>query len=102
MKSTSLPKFLHRYFWDIDARKLNPQKRPQYVIQRLLEMGDQKAVRWVRKNFSKKQIMETVKKRRGFSTKTAEFWALFLNIPRRQVKCLQKPYLQQHKIHWPY
>lgn len=102
MKSTPLPRFLHRYFWDVEATKLNPQKRSQYVIQRLLEMGDVEAVRWVRRNFSEKQIKETVKKRRGFSPKTASFWASFLKIPSEEVVCLQKPYLVQHKIHWPY
>jgi len=102
MKSTSLPKFLHRYFWDIEAKKLNPQKRPQYVIQRLLEMGDQKAIRWLRKNFSKTQIITTLKERRGFSPKTAGFWASFYNISRQKIKCLQKPYLQQRRFHWPY
>lgn len=102
MKPTSLPRSLHRYFWDVEVAKLNPQRRSQYVIQRLLEMGDVKAVRWVRRNFSEEQIKETVKKRRGFSPKTASFWQLFLNIPREKVKCLQKPYLDQHKIHWPY
>ncbi|MBM3205817.1 hypothetical protein FJZ41_03160 [Candidatus Shapirobacteria bacterium] len=102
MKTTRLPAFLHRYFWDIDAKKLNPQKKPQYVIQRILEMGDVKAVRWVRKNFSQRQIIATLKQRRGFSPKTASFWASFLNISKQKVKCLQKPYLQQHKLHWPY
>ena len=102
MKATRLPFFLHRYFWDIEAQKLNPQKRPQYVIQRLLEMGDVKAIRWARKNFSQREIIATIKQRRGFSPKTVGFWALFFNIPRQKVKCLQKPYLQQHKIHWPY
>lgn len=102
MKSTFLPKSLHRYFWDIEAAKLNPQRRPQYVIQRLLEMSDVKAVRWVRGNFSEEQIKETVKKRRGFSPKTASFWASFLKIPSKEVVCLQKPYLAQRRSHWPY
>ncbi len=102
MKSASLPKPLHRYFWDTEATKLNPQDKPQYVIQRLLEMGDVEAVRWVRKNFSEEQIKKTIKERRGFSPKTAQFWALFLKIPQEEVRCLQKPYLKQHKTHWPY
>ncbi|MFZ5366184.1 MAG: DUF6922 domain-containing protein [Patescibacteria group bacterium] len=102
MKSTSLPKSLHRYFWDVDAPQLNLQRHPQYVIQRLLEMGDAHAVRWVRRNFSEEQIKETVKKRRGLSPKTAGFWASFLKIPSKEVVCLQKPYLVQHRIHWPY
>ncbi len=102
MKSASLPRSLHRYFWDIDVRKLNPQSRPQYVIQRLLEIGDDEAVRWVRKNYSEEQIRETIRERRGFSPKTAQFWASFLKIPQEEIRCLQKPYLKQHKTHWPY
>ena len=102
MKSASLPKFLSHYFWDIETAGFNPQKRPQYVIQRLLEMGNDQAVRWVRKNFTEEQIKETIRKRRGFSPKTVQFWASFLNIPQKEVRCLQKPYLEQHKIHWPY
>lgn len=102
MSTSYLPKFLYRYFWDIDPKKLNFRKHPQYVIQRLLELGDEKAVRWVRGNFSEEKIAETVKRRRGFSPRTANFWAAFLKIPKRQVKCLQKPYLIQHAVHWPY
>jgi len=102
MKSASLPRALHRYFWDTDTTKLKPQDYPQYVIQRLLEMGDDEAVRWVRKNFSENLIKKTVQKRRGFSPKTAQFWASFLKISPKKIKCLQKPYLEQHKTHWPY
>jgi hypothetical protein len=102
MRITSLPKFLHRYFWDVDAAKLNPQKRSQYVIQRLLEMGDVQAIRWLRKNFSDEQIKETLKKRRGFSPKTSYFWTSYFHLSPKEIVCLQKPYLKQHKIHWPF
>jgi len=102
MKSTFLPKFLHRYFWDINAQKLNPQKRPQYVIQRLLEMGDQKAVRWVRKNFSKRQIMETICQSRQITPKTANFWSLFLGLDRKKIKCFQKDFRRTQRAIWPY
>lgn len=97
-----LPKSFYRYFWDIDFKKLDSCKKPQYIIQRLLEMGDEKAVRWLRKNFDEKEIAETIKKRRGFSPKTVNFWAYILKIPPKEIVCLQKPYLKQHKIHWPY
>lgn len=102
MKSTSLPKFLHRYFWDIDAQKLHPQKRPQYVIQRLLEMGDEKAVRWVRKNFSQKQIVKTICQSRQITPKTASFWSLFLGINKKKIKCLRKDFQRTQRAIWPY
>ena len=102
MKSIFLPKFLHRYFWDIEAKKLNPQKRPQYVIQRLLEMGDQKAIRWLRKNFSKAQIVTTLRERRGFSTRAANFWSAFYKIPRQKIKSLQVISRRGPHPIWPY
>jgi len=102
MKSTSLPKSLHRYFWDIEAKKLNPQKRPQYVIQRLLEMGDQKAIRWLRKNFSKTQIITTLKERRGFSTKAVNFWSVFYKIPKQKIKSFQISSCRKSHPIWPY
>lgn len=103
MTSTSvLPLFLHRYFWDIDVKKFNFREKPQYVVQRLLEVGNLKAVRWLLRNFKKEQIKETIQKRRGFSARTVSFWANFFKIPVNKIVCLQKPYLQQRKRHWPY
>jgi len=97
-----LPKFLHQYFWDVDAKKLNPSKYPKYVINRLLDKGDFKAARWTLKTFPKKTIKETFKTMRDFSPKNGTFWTLYLKIPRREAKCLQKHYLQLRKAHWPY
>lgn len=102
MKSTSLPKFLYRYFWDIDARKLNPQKHSQYVIQRLLELGDIESVRWVRKNFSQKQIKETLCETRQMTLKTANFWSLLLGVNKKRIKCLQKDFRQTQRAIWHY
>lgn len=68
-----LPPFLKKYFWDIDFKKLDSQKNSEYIIVRLLEFGDEKAIRWVIKAFSKKFIKQTVMTSRGFSPKTATF-----------------------------
>ena len=102
MKSTSLPKFLYRYFWDIKASKLDPQKRPQYVIQRLLEIGDEKAICWLRKNFSQKQIKETLYQSRQISLRTGNFWSLLLGLKREKIKCFQKGSHRTPHAIWPY
>jgi hypothetical protein len=47
MKRNALPKALHRYFWDVDAKRLNIRKYRQFIIERILEFGDEKAIRWV-------------------------------------------------------
>ena len=102
MRRASLPKFLHHYFWDIDAFKLNPSKRPDYIIQRLLEMGDIKAIRWVRRNFSKRQIEENLCQSRQLTQKTANFWSLLLGVKKKEVRCLQKDFQRTPRAIWPY
>ncbi|KKS95758.1 MAG: hypothetical protein UV73_C0014G0035 [Candidatus Gottesmanbacteria bacterium GW2011_GWA2_43_14] len=97
-----LPDFLHFFFWDTDAKKLDPSQKPLYVINRLLDKGNLEAVRWVRRNFPEELIVESVKKMRDFSPWTAVFWSRIYNIPREQIKCLQPHYLIMRKQHWPY
>lgn len=93
-----LPRSLHRYFWETDLKKLDLKTHSQYVIQRILEMGDAKTIRWLRKKFGDPLIKETIKKRRGFSPKTATFWSSFLKISPQAVKCLQKPTANSEKF----
>lgn len=99
---TKLPPSLYQFFWDVEAKKVNPGKSPYYVINRLLDKGNLKAARWVRRNFPEELIIETVKKMRDFSPWNAVFWARLLDIPRQEVKCLDPSYLKLRKMHWPY
>lgn len=96
------PAFLKQYFWDIDFKKLDPQKSPVYVIERILETGDDKAVHWALKNFDKTLIKSVVRKSRALSPVTANFWSLLLSISQKDVVCLQKPYQEVRQTHWPY
>ncbi len=102
MTAKKLPKSFKQYFWDVDFDKVDPQKSDQYVIHRLIDRGNDKAIRWLLKHYSKDLIKEVVTNRRGFSPKTANFWALLLNIDARKVVCLQKPYLKMRQELWPY
>jgi len=102
MPPTKIPKNLYKYFWDVDVKKLNPQKKPYFVINRLLDKGDAQAVRWIRKHYSEEQIKETFKKIRDFNAKVGRFWTLFLKIPEKETRCLQPSYLKMRKAHWPY
>lgn len=99
---TRLPKQFHSLFWDIDAGKLNPGKKPYYVINRMLDKGDLKAARWVLKHFPEKTIVETFKKIRDFSPWNGTFWAKFLEIPEKEVACLHPSYLKRRKTLWPH
>lgn len=97
-----LPKSFKSYFWDVDFEGINPQKSAQYVIARLIDRGNDKAISWLFKNYPKPIIKEVITFRRGFSPKTANFWANALKIDKRKVVCLQKPYLRMRQQLWPY
>ena len=99
---TSLPRSLHRFFWDVDPLKVNPAEKPHYVINRLLDKGDLAAARWVLRNFPKEMIVDTLKKIRDFSPRSARFWATYLGVSEEKVICLQPSYLAMRRTHWPY
>lgn len=97
-----LPDFLKKYFWDVEFRGLDLEKYRIYVLKRILEYGDKQAVDWMWKNFSKTEIKEVLINYRGFSRKTANFWALLLDIDKKEVLCLKKSSLREQGTIWPY
>ncbi len=75
--STKIPKKLWRYFWDANVKKLNPSKKPYFVISRLLDKGNIEAARWVRRNYSKKLIKDTFLKCEILMKKLVDFGLFF-------------------------
>ena len=97
-----LPKSLHRYFWDVDVKKLDARNKPYFIISRLLDKGNFESARWIRANYNNQLIRETLQKYRDFSLRSASFWGLIFKVPREEIKCFQEPYLTVRKSHWPY
>ncbi len=97
-----LPNFLKKYFWDVDFEKLKAKTHPEFVLERLLEYGDEKAVNWMKKNYTENEIANVLFHFRGVSPKSANYWALIFNINKKKILCLQKHYLKIRKRHWAY
>lgn len=97
-----LPNFLKKYFWDVDFKKLNARTHPEFILERLLEYGDEKAVNWMKNNYSKNEIADVLFYFRGVSPKSANYWAVIFNINKKKILCLQKHYLEIRKKHWAY
>ena len=94
-----LPSFLRKYFWDTDLKNLTPKKHSLFIISRILEFGDEKAISWLFKNFSKRAIKNSLRKLK-ISPKSLVFWSLFFNL--RNSSCLKRRFLQKQKKLWPY
>jgi len=97
-----IPKFLKKYFWDVEFNKIELKKHRVYILRRILEFGDEKAVAWMWKNFKKTEIKYILSHFRGYSQKSANYWALLLNMDRKEVLCLKKHSSKEQKKIWPY
>lgn len=86
----------------MDFKKIDADSHPQYVLARLLEYGDKKAIDWMEKHFTRDQVKDVLLHYRSVSPQSANFWAVIFKIDRRKVLCLQKHYLETQKKHWPY
>lgn len=87
-----LPEFLRPYFWDVAFEALDIKKNPRFILKRVIDRGDTKALMWAMSVFTIDDIRNLVLTTRDISRKTANFWALRLDIDPKLVPCLQKPY----------
>lgn len=87
-----LPIFLKQYFWDVDFNKIDPEKSRIFVLKRILDRGNDKALKWMLKHYTKGDIRQLLLTTRDLSAKTANYWADLLDVDKRKVVCLQKPY----------
>lgn len=97
-----IPLRFKRYFWDSDFDKIDAKKDSLFIIGRILEYGNREAIIWMIKNFKKAELKQVLLKRRGFSQKSANYWAHIFNIPKNKILCLKKSYQKMQKTHWSF
>lgn len=95
-----LPSFLTKYFWDTDATKLDMKKNEPYIIERILEYGDERAIHWMNQSIDKRRILHMLEQSRALSPKSAFFWAAALGVPKRRITCLRTPSRERRLKHW--
>ena len=77
-------------FWDVDLTSLDTEKHADFVISRILCMGRPEHVRWVLENYPKETLRDVIRNSTRLDRKTANFWALYYNIPREEIRCFRK------------
>ena len=98
----TIPKFLKKYFWDVEFSKLNKKSHSQFIIERILGCGDERAVRWMRNNFKLNEIKDVLCKSRRLSQKSANFWQFIFGLNRNKILCLKKSFQEKQRIFWKY
>lgn len=72
---TNLPNFLKSFFWDSAFSDLSKQNHRRFIISRLLEKGDDRAIGWLVKEYSPALIKKALISK-TISPKTKNFWRL--------------------------
>lgn len=95
-----LLKSLQLYFPEYSLDVLDTDRDRDLVIERTLEYGTRRELRWLFKTYGKNQIRDLVRKRgfRRLSKRAFHFWCFILGI-----KNYAKPrWLKKRSLLWPY
>ena len=86
----AIPEHLHQFFWDVDPMQLSISDWPHFVVSRLMEHGDDGAMRFLLESFSRDELREILRASRSVSRRSRKFWALILDV--KEEACIAKRY----------
>ncbi|MEO0128561.1 MAG: hypothetical protein ABIL44_12550 [candidate division WOR-3 bacterium] len=72
--SKKIPKYIYYLFWDVNISNIDINQHASFIIRRVLDYGDAKAINWLRRNYPEELIIGVVKNKRGLLPKTITFW----------------------------
>jgi len=98
----SIPSFLKRYFWDVDISNVDKYAHSYFIIERILEFGDIKSVKWMKDNFDLDEIKQVILSSKNLSKKSSNFWQIILNLEKDKIYCFRKLSLKKQKLIWKY
>ncbi|MCU0288167.1 MAG: hypothetical protein MUF15_17450 [Acidobacteria bacterium] len=70
-------------FWDCDITQIDINVHREYIIERILEYGDNEPVKWMFETYPLREIKKVLQKSRALSKKSSNFWHLVLQMGRR-------------------
>jgi len=87
MKKISLNKTL---FWDVDYKNLDYQKNTSFIIERVLNYGNEKDYQEIKKVYGLSKIKKIAKDINYINRKNINFWSILFDIPLKSFKCTKK------------
>ena len=77
-------------FWDVNFKKLDYQKNADFIIERVLNYGDEEDFQKIKKIYGISKIKEIARKTNYISKKNINFWSIIFNISPNLFKCTKK------------
>ncbi len=71
-------KFRQTLFWDTNPKNINKKRNAQYIIERILDFGNDKEVKWLWDYYGKRVLKNVVARSRCLRPRTKKLWTLLL------------------------
>jgi len=100
MKNSSgdeLPGLLRPFFWDVDFRTLSIDRSSYFIISRLMEHGDEAAMSFLLKTYSRETMIDVLRTSRVLSRRSGNFWKILLGVAGEA--CIPKRYPTPYGIY---
>ena len=72
-RSTAM-RFRQSLFWDVDPKTIDPQKHARYVIERVMQLGNDREVRWMWRTYAPARLREVARGSRALDQETKALW----------------------------
>ena len=69
-------RFRQSLFWDVDPKTIDPKKNARYIIERILDFGNDDEVRWLFGFYSSRLIKDVAARSRVLHDKSKSLWSL--------------------------
>ena len=86
-KPVSLPDFLRPLFWDAEWKDVEFERNLGAIVERVLNLGNEEQLSWLKKNVSCESIRRVVMKSRRLSRKTARCWQNYFGLGEEEMEC---------------
>ena len=77
--SEKLPRMVEKYFWDCNFEELTIALHGDFIVERILNFGDDNAVRWLFDHTTSANIKKVAQHSRNLSEKTRNFWHIMMS-----------------------
>jgi hypothetical protein len=84
-------------FWDVSLEKFNTEKSDQFIIGRVLDLGNLKEWKTIKDFYGLAKIKKAAQKHIFYDPRSANFWSIVLNIPLKKLKCTKRLSLKTPK-----
>jgi len=71
-------KFRPSLFWDVDPKTIDLKKHSRYIIERILDFGNDSEARWMWRKYPLSLLRKTIEQSRTIRPETRSLWQLLI------------------------